>query len=331
VQQQTIARAVEWRGVGLHSGKPAAVTVAPAAADTGLVFVVPGSGGGPEATIPARPEAVHSTARATTLAAPSASGSDGAGAASPADGPRIATVEHLLASLFALGIHDARIEVTGGEIPVLDGSAWPFVSRLRRAGVRALAAQRRELEVASALRVGDDERWIRIEPAEGLRIDYAIDFPHPAIGRQTWSVGALDADVFERELAPARTFGFADEVERLRRLGLAHGGDLSNTLVIGDHAVLNPGGLRWPDELVRHKVVDLLGDLALLAGELHAHITVEKGGHGLHHALVRALVEAPGLLVERWAAAGAAGASSAAGASGAAVASDRARAAAQPG
>ncbi len=307
MQQTTIARAVEWRGIGLHSGKPAAVAVLPAALDSGLVFVALDASAPRGVAIPVHPSAVHSTSRATTLAAvardASSSGRRTASAAAESpqseDRPRVATVEHLLAALYALGIHNARIEVSGGEIPALDGSAAPFSTRLSQAGLRILAGSRRELAVTALFRVGDADRWIQVEPAEGLQIDYSIDFAHPFVGRQRYELTCLDPSHFETELAPARTFGFAAEVDQLHAQGLARGGDLSNTLVIGEHELMNPGGLRWPDELVRHKVVDLLGDLALLGGELHARITVEKGGHGLHHALVRALVERSGLLTER--------------------------------
>ena len=307
MQQTTIARSVEWRGLGLHSGRPARVTVLPAAADTGLVFLTPSEDGSGEVSIPARAEHVQSTTRATTLAVrargEAMAARRGASQAPPPQATpsaaRVATVEHLLAALFALGIHNARIEVEGGEVPVLDGSAAPFAARLRRAGIRPLAAARCELEVTECFEVGDADRWIRVEPGDGLSLDYSIEFAHPAIGRQRFVLPHLDGDRFERELAAARTFGFADEVERLRAQGLAQGGDLSNTLVLGEGGLLNEGPLRWPDEFVRHKVVDLLGDLALVGSELHARITVEKGGHGLHHALVRALIERTGLLVER--------------------------------
>ncbi|MBY0400234.1 UDP-3-O-acyl-N-acetylglucosamine deacetylase [Myxococcota bacterium] len=313
MKQTTIARSVEWRGLGLHSGRPAVVKVLPAAPDTGLVFVAMAPDGAGEIPIPACPDRVHSTTRATTLAAggrrplprSSEARAESSGSPEPVEsggarsGARVATVEHLLAALFALGIHNARIQVDGGEVPALDGSASPFATRLRRAGRRVLAAARRERAVTRRFEVGDGDRWIRIEPGEGLSIEYSIEFAHPAIGRQSIHLADLDGDRFERELAPARTFGFADEVERLRAQGLALGGDLTNTLVLGEGGLLNEGSLRWPDEFVRHKVVDLLGDLALLGSELHGRITVERGGHGLHHALVRALVDQPGLLAER--------------------------------
>lgn len=298
MQQTTIARAVRWSGIGLHGGKPAVAEIRPAPVDAGVVFVVPGEGGEPDTEIPALPASVHSTARATTLS-PSAPRS---GSALRSDDPmrsRIATVEHLLAALYAFGIDAARIVVRGGEIPILDGSAAPFVARLREAGLRALGAPRRVLEVVREHEIVLDGRRIRVAPHEALSIDYSIDFDHRCIGRQRITLARLDPALFERELAPARTFGFEREVESLRSLGLGCGGDLANTVVLGETGLRNPGGLRFPDEFVRHKVVDLLGDLALLGADLHARVTVEKGGHGLHHALIRALLDEPGLVVDR--------------------------------
>lgn len=277
VPQKTLARAVEWRGIGLHGGKPALVRVLPAAEDAGLHFVVPGPDGRGEVTIPARADCVESTERATTLAHPTDPSA------------RVATVEHLLAALFALGIGAARIEVSGGEIPALDGSAAPFALGLRRAGLRSLAAPRRTIAIPAPLAAGHEDRRIRIEPADHFAIDYAIDFAHPCIGRQRLVLDRLDAAIFERELESARTFAFEEEVDCLRAAGLARGGDLSNTLVIGANGVVNPNGLARPDEFVRHKIVDLLGDLALLGGELRGRVVVEKGGHALHLALVRAI------------------------------------------
>lgn len=286
MEQTTVARSVAWRGIGLHSGRPAVVTVRPADPDTGLVFRARAGDGSTPIVIPADPDHVHSTARATTLAARTRSEA----ATSPTPAACVATVEHLLAALFALGIHNAWIDVEGGEVPALDGSAAPFAAQLRHAGTRRLAATRRTIEVDAAFELVEGERWIRIEPGDALAIDYTIDFPHPAIGRQRHVLARLDRDLFESTLAPARTFGFADEVDRLRAQGLALGGDLANTIVVGPTGLLNPEPLRFEDEFVRHKIVDLLGDLALLGGELAARITVERGGHGLHHALVRALV-----------------------------------------
>jgi len=303
VQQSTIARRVACSGIGLHGGEKVELALCPAAAGTGIVFVsLDAARDGGDVEIRASAGAVLSTARATTLAAPITRSSPRHSLEGEADDchrVKIATVEHLLATLFALEIDNVRVEVRGSEIPALDGSAAPFVECVRRAGRVRQNAARRELAVAEPFEIRDGDRWIRIEPAGALRISYAIDFSHPCIGRQSIEIPSLDESVFERELAAARTFGFAHEVEALRNAGLARGGNFDNTVVLDETKVLNDGGSRWPDEFVRHKVIDLLGDLALLGASLHAHIQVEKGGHRLHHRLIRALVERPELLVVR--------------------------------
>jgi len=296
VQQTTVARRVAWSGTGLHSGEPVELALCPAAADTGIVFVSLGvAEDGGDVEIPALAHAVRSTTRATTLAAPAVS--VGSGCSRP--DIVIATVEHLLAALYALKIDNLRIEVRGCEIPVMDGSAAPFVAWIRRAGRAPLDAPRLELRVMKSFEILDGDRWIRIEPADTLRISYAIDFSHPCIGRQTLELPRLDEEIFERELAAARTFGFVHEVEALRLAGLARGGNLDNTVVLDDAGVRNVGGLRWPDEFVRHKIIDLIGDLALLGAPLRGHIRVERGGHALHQRLVEALIDRPELLEER--------------------------------
>jgi UDP-3-O-[3-hydroxymyristoyl] N-acetylglucosamine deacetylase len=262
---------------------------------------------GGDIEIPATIATVVSTSRATTLGSSSAAAalasrrsSNGADAFDLDPGnAKIATVEHLLATLFALEIDNVRVEVDGAEIPAMDGSAAHFVDWVRSAERERQNSTRRELAVVKPFEIRDGDRWIRIEPADALRISYAIDFAHPCIGRQSLEIPYFDGAVFERDLARARTFGFADEVEELRNAGLARGGSLGNTVVLDETRVLNSGGLRWPDEFVRHKITDLLGDLALLGASLAAHIRVEKGGHRLHHQLVRALVEEPGLVVDR--------------------------------
>jgi len=286
--QSTIARRVSCRGHGLHGGDPVAMALEPAEPGSGVVFVVRSLESGQHAVeIPARAELVRSTARATTLALPEA--------VLPS-GPQITTVEHLLAALFAFRIDNVRVVMEGREIPVMDGSAAPFAALLREAGRAAQPAPRRELVLRRRLEVGGGDRWIHAEPCDAFRISYAIDFPHPCIGRQTFEMARLDPGLFERELAGARTFGFAHEVEALREAGLARGGSFENTLVLDEQSVLNDAGLRWPDEFVRHKVLDLLGDLVLLGAPLRAHLIVEKGGHGLHLELVKALLAAPELL-----------------------------------
>jgi UDP-3-O-[3-hydroxymyristoyl] N-acetylglucosamine deacetylase len=275
-QQRTIAEKVSCTGLGLHSGLPLQLTLRPARANSGVVFVRRDCDTPVE--IPARPSAVSSTSHATTLA-------------SERDRSiRVMTVEHLLAALYALGIDNLCVEVDGPEVPVMDGSAASFVHLIRCAGVfvqhepRALMMIRRKVEVV------DGDRLIRIEPAREFRITYAVDFDHPAIGRQELSLPKLDAESFERELSRARTFGFLHEVSALLRAGLARGGSLENTVVLDDEGVLNSSGLRWPDEFVRHKMLDLLGDLSLLGLPIRGHVVVEKGGHALHQMLVRKIL-----------------------------------------
>jgi UDP-3-O-[3-hydroxymyristoyl] N-acetylglucosamine deacetylase len=296
VQQSTVARRVALDGTGLHSGEEVEIALCPAAAGTGIVFVSLGAArAGGDIEIPAHADAVLSTSRATTLAAPNARQQ---GDLRGSDCARVATIEHLLATLYALGIDNCRVEVTGSEIPVMDGSAAAFVDWVRLAGKKSQTATRHVFVIAESFEIREGDRWIRIERADSLRISYAIDFAHPCIGRQSLEIPSFDEKTFERELAAARTFGFVHEVEALRDAGLAHGGSFDNTIVLDETRVLNARGLRWPDEFVRHKVVDLLGDLALLGAPLQAHVQVEKGGHRLHHRLVRALLDRPEILVD---------------------------------
>ena len=275
-RQQTLAEPVSCTGSGLHSGAPVRLLLAPARAGTGIVFVRGDRAHAVE--IPARPGSVTSTRLATTL---------GSGDAS------IGTVEHLLAALYGLGVDNVRVTVDGPELPVMDGSAASFVYLIRSAGLCVQHEPRPVLRVLEPIEVDEGGRRIRIEPARGLRISYAVDFAHPAIKRQELRLAALDPKCFEREVASARTFGFMQDVRVLWNAGLAKGGSLRNTVLLDDTRVLNPDGLRWPDEFVRHKVLDLLGDLALLGVSIDGHVRVECGGHALHHRLVAALLARP--------------------------------------
>ena len=274
--QQTIAEKVSCTGIGLHSGAPVQLTLLPARADTGIVIVRNDAGRCVE--IPVRVGSLASTRFATTLGR----GED-----------TVRTVEHLLAALHGLGVDNARIVVEGPELPVMDGSAASFVYLLRSAGLFAQRERRRVLRLRRPVEVRDGERWIRAEPAREFRISYAIDFDHPAIGRQCLEIEGSDPVQFEREVAGARTFGFLRDVRALWDAGLAKGGSLDNTVVLDDERIINPDGPRWPDEFVRHKVLDLYGDLMLLGMPLQAHVQVERGGHALHMALVSAILESP--------------------------------------
>ena len=276
MRQQTIAEKVSCTGIGLHSGRLVQLALHPARANAGIVFARTDLPGAPE--IPARPGAVSSTQFATTLAR---------------DGVSVATVEHLLAAVHALGIDNLRVELDGPEVPVMDGSAASFAWLLREAGFFPQRAPRPVLRIRRPIAVEEGDRRILVEPARALRVSYAVDFEHPAIGRQEFQLDRLDAGLFEREVAGARTFGFLSEVQDLWRAGFARGGSLENAVVLDAEGVVNPGGLRWPDEFVRHKVLDLLGDLALIGLPLLGHVVVERGGHSLHQRLVAAVLDTP--------------------------------------
>jgi UDP-3-O-[3-hydroxymyristoyl] N-acetylglucosamine deacetylase len=272
MQQRTIAEKISCTGIGLHTGQPVQMTLQPARADSGIVFVRTDLMHPVE--IPAKPAALSRTHLATSI---------GRGDAT------VDTVEHLLAALYGLGIDNVRIEVDGPEVPGMDGSAASFVLLLRTAGIFVQAAARRVIRVRRPIEIRDGDRSIRIDPARRLRVSYAIDFENPLIGRQKLRDLVVDESCFERELARARTFGFADQVGALWQAGRARGASLENTVVLGEDRVLNRGGLRFPDEFVRHKALDLLGDLALLGARVQGHIRVERGGHELHQKLVSAL------------------------------------------
>lgn len=276
LSQRTIAEKISCMGIGLHSGTPVQLTLHPARSGSGVTFVRTDLAHPVE--IPARHHTVTSTHLATTI---------GVGDAT------IGTVEHLLSALYSLGIDNVRIEVDGPEIPVMDGSAAPFVYLLGTAGLFDQRSERRTLKIQEALEIRDGDRHIRIEPGRGLSIDYAVDFSHPAIGRQELNGFVLSDETYEREISRARTFGFLRDVEALWRAGLAQGGNLSNTVVLDDDRVLNDSGLRWSDEFVRHKVLDLIGDFALVGMPIEGHVSAYRAGHALHQALVTKILETP--------------------------------------
>lgn len=266
--QLTIESAVSVEGVGLHSGRPSRVTMRQAAADAGVVF----STGG--ALIPATLDHVVDSRFATTVGV---------------DGTRVQTVEHLMAAAAALGIDNLLVEVEGEEIPALDGSARPFVELLYTAGKARLAVPRRPLVITKPIHVGDGARWLRLLPADTFRISYTLDVEHPVVGTQAVSF-ACSEQVFVEELAPARTYGFLQDVGTMRKSGLARGGSLDNAVVVGRKSVLN-GSLRYPDEFVRHKILDLIGDLGLLGRPTVGHVVARNAGHSLNHQLLHAIVQ----------------------------------------
>ncbi|MBI1980911.1 MAG: UDP-3-O-[3-hydroxymyristoyl] N-acetylglucosamine deacetylase [Methylocystis sp.] len=264
--QQTIGRSVTLVGQGAHSGRSASVTLAPAGADAGIVFNVGG------AEIEAHWSRVDASKLRTRLA-------EGGVCAS--------TVEHLMAALAALGVDNALVLLDGDEVPAMDGSSRDFVSAIDEAGVATLAAPRRSLRVTKTTRVSDGAGWAELRPAKsGLHLDVEIAFSSP-VGRQRLSL-ELTPETFRRELADARSFGFLNDAERLWRERLALGANLDNTLVFDAHGAINPQGPRFADECVRHKMLDVVGDLALAGAPIIGAFRSYRGGHGLNIALLEA-------------------------------------------
>ncbi len=270
--QHTLKREVVFSGIGLHTGERVSVHLSPAPSNAGLQI----RRADMECDyIRCDYHHVISTAHATTLG----------------DGDwSVSTVEHLLAALTGLGVDNAYIDVEGPEVPAMDGSAAPFVYGIQKVGLRMQRSKRRWIEVKEEMLVVAGGGLVCIEPAKNFSITVQIDFPHPAISMQHYEA-KLTAARFQADLAGARTFGFLREVEWLRSQGLARGGSLQNAVVIGEDGVLNGEGLRFDDEFVRHKALDLVGDLALAGGPLKAKVTAVKAGHALHHMAVRNLME----------------------------------------
>jgi len=269
--QKTIAHPVAVSGVGIHTGKSIHLELHPAPVDTGIVFRRTDSGG---VEIPALASEVSSVELATSLGR---------------DDVTISTVEHLLAAVRVCDIDNLWIELNGPEVPILDGSALPFLHLLEAAGLRWQEAPRRILAITAPITVELGGKRIRASPFPGLRVSYAIDFAVPAIGHQEADL-VVNRESFARELAPARTFALLADVEWLHRRGLGLGGDLDNCIVFGPEGPTNTS-LRFADEPVRHKALDVIGDLALAGGPIWAHIEVERGGHQVHFSLLEAMRE----------------------------------------
>ena len=275
-KQTTLRDQVVVRGIGVHSGAPATLTILPAAANTGIVFVRIGTEGQPDREIRADVRAVTATDFATVLG--------------DAMGPLCSTAEHVLAALAGLQIDNAIIEIDGPEVPIMDGSAAPFVAAIDRVGIVMLAAQRRFIKVLKPVRIAQGDSFGELTPNSGaFRIDVEINFDHPLVGRQTCAID-VGPDAFRRDLARARTFGFMRDVSKLWSAGYARGASFDNTLVISEDRVLNPEGVRFSDEFVRHKALDALGDLALAGAPLLGTYRSVRGGHKLNHAVISALM-----------------------------------------
>jgi len=258
-KQKTISRPISLEGIGLHSGEETNIVISPAPANSGLFFLKDGE------RIPATVDQVAQTKRGTTL-------------------KNIAVTEHLLAAAYGLEIDNLQIEVQGNELPVMDGSALPFVDALETAGIVEQNEEKTSFKLTQKIKVQDNDAWLIAEPYDGLKVDFMVKFPY--LGEQKLSL-ELSPETFKREIAPARTFGYLEEVEELKAQGLARGASEKNALVLGKEGYLNQP--RFPDELVRHKILDLFGDIALLGQSLQAAISANKSGHKLNIELVRRL------------------------------------------
>ncbi|MDX1388311.1 MAG: UDP-3-O-acyl-N-acetylglucosamine deacetylase [Acidobacteriota bacterium] len=266
--RQTLASEVELEGVGVHSGVDVHLRLRPAAAGTGVVFHRTDRDG---LSIPATLDYAGPSSYATVL---------------ERGGESVSTIEHLMAALYALRVDDVIAELDGPEVPILDGSSRPFVDAILRAGRREHPVPREYLTIVRPLEVTKDEKTIAVYPYNEYRVTYAIDFEHASLGYQELTASLWREDMFADKLAPARTFTFERDVAALRRAGLALGGSLDNAIVVGDHGIINPG-LRFEDEFVRHKMLDLTGDLSLLGYPLLGHVVAYRAGHEMHARLAR--------------------------------------------
>src|SRR3954454_22863922 len=275
-RQTTLRRQTAVSGIGVHSGSPATLTMLPAEADTGILFIRCGTGGDPDREIVANVRAVTATEFATVLG--------------DATGPLCATAEHVLAALSGLGVDNAIIEIDGPEVPIMDGSAAPFVEAIDEAGLIALPVPRRYIRILKPVRFASGDSYGELRPhPQGFRIELEIEFAHPVIGKQAVAYD-IEPGTFRRELARARTFGFMRDVAKLWSAGYALGASFENTLVVTDKSVINPEGTRFPDEFVRHKALDAVGDLALAGAPLLASYRSVRGGPRLIHAVLSPLM-----------------------------------------
>ena len=272
--ETTLQRPVSIEGVGLHSGAPVALTMHPAPAGSGIVFVRTDLDDFP---VPADWRYVARVSYATSLMR---------------HGVLVSTTEHLLSALYGMGIDNVRLEINNLEAPIADGSSLPFVEMIQRAGVKTLDQRRELLRIRKPVEVIDGLKRVRIEPAERFEIACRIDFDHPLVGSQSYEA-AVEPDVFAREIAATRTFGFERDLDQMRDMGLIRGATIENAVCFSDQAVLNPGGLRFADEPCRHKALDLIGDLALLGRPVLGRVTASRAGHAVHAALVRKIMSDP--------------------------------------
>ncbi|BBF87776.1 UDP-3-O-[3-hydroxymyristoyl] N-acetylglucosamine deacetylase [Aquitalea magnusonii] len=276
--QRTLKQAISATGVGLHSGERVKLTLLPAAPDTGIVFRRTDL---PEPVeVKVEPALVNDTRLSSTLVTDT--------------GVRVGTIEHLMSAFAGFGIDNLVVEVTAAEIPIMDGSAAPFIYLLQSAGVVEQSVPKRFIRVKQPLEIIEGDKWVRLEPLDGFKITLSIEFNHPAfnLAPQKVEIDFANSSYLD-EISRARTFGFMHEVEYMRQHGLGLGGSLDNAIVIDDEYVLNPEGLRFPDEFVRHKILDAIGDLYIIGHPLIAAFSGHKSGHAMNNKLLRKLLETP--------------------------------------
>jgi UDP-3-O-[3-hydroxymyristoyl] N-acetylglucosamine deacetylase len=274
LKQRTLKSLISASGVGLHTGRKVRISLRPAAIDTGIVFRRVDLAS--PVDIPARADAVGETRLSSCLVRGEA---------------KVYTVEHLMSALGGLGVDNAYVDLDGPEVPIMDGSAAPFVLLLQQAGLVEQAAAKKFLRIKRTVQVADGDKWARFDPYEGYSLSFSIDFKHPVIDRSTQSVSVDFAETsYLKEIGRARTFGFMHDIENLRENGLALGGGLDNAVVLDEFRVLNAEGLRFADEFIRHKLLDAVGDLYLLGRPLLGAFSAHKSGHALNNKLARALM-----------------------------------------
>jgi UDP-3-O-[3-hydroxymyristoyl] N-acetylglucosamine deacetylase len=274
LNQRTLKNSIRASGVGLHTGKKILMTLRPALPDTGIVFRRTDLG--PPVDIRAVADNVGDTMLGTTL---------------HKDGVKISTVEHLLSAFAGLGVDNAVVEVSAAEVPIMDGSAGPFVFLLQSAGIEELKAPKRFIRILESVRVDDGDKWARFDPYDGFKVNFEIEFNHPTFKKHS-QVATMDFSTtsFLREVSRARTFGFMRDLASLRARNLALGGNMDNAIVLDDDRILNEDGLRYEDEFVKHKILDAIGDLYLLGHSLIGEFSGFKSGHALNNRLLRTLI-----------------------------------------
>ncbi len=275
-RQTTLRNSMSAKGIGLHTGKPIHLTIRPAQEDTGIVF---NRSDLQDVSIQCKATNVTSTELSTTI-------SNGKGE------PSISTVEHLMAAFSGLGVDNAYVDVDGPEVPIMDGSSSAFIFLIQSAGLETQNKLRKIIRIKKEIRIDDGDKYVSLQPYDGFKIDYSIDFNHPLFNNKPKTISIdFNKQSFKQELSRARTFGFLNDIESLRSKGLVLGGSTDNAIVIDDYRIINEDGLRYEDEFVKHKVLDSIGDLYLIGSPVLGHFSAYKSGHNLNNRLVRSLLQ----------------------------------------